>query len=122
MTQTEAFEFVVRTLYWFFLYGCIGWGVEVVYAAIKEHKLVNRGFLCGPICPIYGCGMVVLNWTVALLAPAGEGKNVSAVAVFFVGMVLTTVIELVGGWALFKIYHIRWWDYSNMQFNIGGYI
>ncbi len=122
MTQTEAFEFIVRTLYWFFLYGCIGWGVEVVYAAIKEHKLVNRGFLCGPICPIYGCGMVVLNWTVALLAPAGEGKNVSAVAVFFVGMVLTTAIELVGGWALFKIYHIRWWDYSNMKFNIGGYI
>ena len=122
MTQTEAFEFVVQTLYWFFLYGCIGWGVEVVYAAIKEHKLVNRGFLCGPICPIYGCGMVVLNWTVALLAPAGEGKNVSAVAVFFVGMVLTTAIELVGGWALFKIYHIRWWDYSNMKFNLGGYI
>ena len=122
MTQTEVFEFVVRTLYWFFLYGCIGWGVEVVYAAIKEHKLVNRGFLCGPICPIYGCGMVVLNWTVALLAPAGEGKNVSAVAVFFVGMVLTTAIELVGGWALFKIYHIRWWDYSNMKFNLGGYI
>lgn len=122
MTQTEVFEFVVQTLYWFFLYGCIGWGVEVVYAAIKERKLVNRGFLCGPICPIYGCGMVVLNWTVAALAPSGEGKSVSAVAVFFVGMVLTTAIELVGGWALFKIYHIRWWDYSNMKFNIGGYI
>ena len=61
MTQTEIFSFVVQTLYWFFLYGCIGWGVEVVYAAIKERRLVNRGFLCGPICPIYGCGMVVLN-------------------------------------------------------------
>ncbi len=122
MTQTQLFEFAVRTLYWFFLYGCIGWGVEVVYAAIKEHKLVNRGFLCGPICPIYGCGMVVLNWTVSALASSGEGKNVSTVAVFFVGMVLTTAIELVGGWALFKIYHIRWWDYSNMKFNIGGYI
>ena len=55
MTQTEIFSFVVQTLYWFFLYGCIGWGVEVVYAAIKERRLVNRGFLCGPICPIYGC-------------------------------------------------------------------
>ena len=122
MTQTEIFSFVVQTLYWFFLYGCIGWGVEVVYAAIKERRLVNRGFLCGPICPIYGCGMVVLNWTVAALAPSGEGKSVSTVAVFFVGMVLTTAIELVGGWTLFKIYHIRWWDYSNMKFNIGGYI
>lgn len=122
MTQTEIFSFVVQTLYWFFLYGCIGWGVEVVYAAIKERRLVNRGFLCGPICPIYGCGMVVLNWTVAALAPSGEGKSVSTMAVFFVGMVLTTAIELVGGWTLFKIYHIRWWDYSNMKFNIGGYI
>ena len=122
MTQTEIFSFVVQTLYWFFLYGCIGWGVEVVYAAIKERRLVNRGFLCGPICPIYGCGMVVLNWTVAALAPSGDGQNISAVAVFFVGMALTTVIELVGGWALFKIYHIRWWDYSNMKFNLDGYI
>ena len=52
MTQTEILSFVVQTLYWFFLYGCIGWGVEVVYAAIKERRLVNRGFLCGPICPI----------------------------------------------------------------------
>ena len=42
-------EFAVKTLYWFFLYGFIGWGVEVVYAAVKTHKLVNRGFLCGPI-------------------------------------------------------------------------
>ena len=122
MTQTEIFSFVVQTLYWFFLYGYIGWGVEVVYAAIKERRLVNRGFLCGPICPIYGCGMVVLNWTVAALAPSGDGQNISAVAVFFVGMALTTVIELVGGWALFKIYHIRWWDYSNMKFNLDGYI
>ena len=119
MTPIES---AVKTLYWFFLYGFIGWGVEVVYAAIKERRLVNRGFLCGPICPIYGCGMVVLNWTVAALAPSGEGKSVSTVAVFFVGMVLTTAIELVGGWTLFKIYHIRWWDYSNMKFNIGGYI
>lgn len=122
MTQAQLIPFVAHTLYWFFLYGCIGWGVEVVYAAIKEHKLVNRGFLCGPICPIYGCGMVVLNWAVALLAPSGDSKSISTVAVFFVGMVLTTAIELVGGWALFKIYHIRWWDYSNMKFNLGGYI
>ena len=121
MTQTEAFTFVVRTLYWFFLYGCIGWGVEVVYAAIKEHKLVNRGFLCGPICPIYGFGMVGLVYSVSLI-PMPDSGSMSAAAIFFIGMILTTAIELVGGWALFKIYHIRWWDYSNMKFNLGGYI
>ena len=118
MTPTE---FAVKTLYWFFLYGFIGWGVEVVYAAIKTHKLVNRGFLCGPICPIYGFGMVGLIYSVSLI-PMPDSGNTSAVAIFFIGMILTTAIELVGGWALFKIYHIRWWDYSNMKFNLGGYI
>ena len=95
MNLTEP---AVKTVYWFFLYGFIGWGVEVVYAAVKTHKLVNRGFLCGPICPIYGFGMVGLIYSVSLIP------------------------MLVGGWALFKIYHIRWWDYSNMKFNLGGYI
>ena len=110
MTPTE---FAVKTLYWFFLYGFIGWGVEVVYAAVKTHALVNRGFLCGPICPIYGFGMVGLIYSVSLI-PMPDSGSMSAVAIFFIGMILTTAIELVGGWALFKIYHIRWWDYSNM--------
>ena len=118
MTPTE---FAVKTLYWFFLYGFIGWGAEVVYAAVKTHKLVNRGFLCGPICPIYGFGMVGLIYSVSLI-PMPDSGSMSAVAIFFIGMILTTAIELVGGWALFKIYHIRWWDYSNMKFNLGGYI
>ena len=114
-------EFAVKTVYWFFLYGFIGWGVEVVYAAIKTHKLVNRGFLCGPICPIYGFGMVGLVYSVSLI-PMPDSGSMSTVAIFFIGMFLTTAIELVGGWALFKIYHIRWWDYSEMKFNLGGYI
>lgn len=118
MTPIES---AVKTLYWFFLYGFIGWGVEVVYAAIKTHKLVNRGFLCGPICPIYGFGMVGLIYSVSLI-PMPDSGSTSAVSIFFIGMILTTAIELVGGWALFKIYHIRWWDYSNMKFNLGGYI
>ena len=94
---------------------------SVVYAAVKTHKLVNRGFLCGPICPIYGFGMVGLIYSVSLI-PLPDSGSMSAVAIFFIGMILTTAIELVGGWALFKIYHIRWWDYSNMKFNLGGYI
>ena len=114
-------EFAVKTIYWFFLYGCIGWCVEVVYAAVKEHKLVNRGFLCGPICPIYGFGMVGLVYSVQLI-PLPDSGSMSAVSIFFIGMVLTTAIELVGGWVLYKLYHIRWWDYSKMKYNLGGYI
>ena len=114
-------EFAVKTVYGFFLYGCIGWCVEVVYAAVKEHKLVNRGFLCGPICPIYGFGMVGLVYSVQLI-PLPDSGSMSAVSIFFIGMVLTTAIELVGGWVLYKLYHIRWWDYSKMKYNLGGYI
>ena len=114
-------EFAVKTVYWFFLYGCIGWCVEVVYAAVKEHKLVNRGFLCGPNCPIYGFGMVGLVYSVQLI-PLPDSGSMSAVSIFFIGMVLTTAIELVGGWVLYKLYHIRWWDYSKMKYNLGGYI
>ena len=114
-------EFAVKTVYWFFLYGCIGWCVEVVYAAVKEHKLDNRGFLCGPICPIYGFGMVGLVYSVQLI-PLPDSGSMSAVSIFFIGMVLTTAIELVGGWVLYKLYHIRWWDYSKMKYNLGGYI
>ena len=114
-------EFAAKTVYWFFLYGCIGWCVEVVYAAVKEHKLVNRGFLCGPICPIYGFGMVALVNSFRLL-PRHDIQDISAGTVFVVGMVLTTTIELIGGWTLFQIFHIRWWDYSHRRFNLGGYI
>ena len=71
MTPTES---AVKTLYWFFLYGFIGWGVEVVYAAAKTHKLVNRGFLCGPICPIYGFGMVGLVYSVSLIPMPSSGS------------------------------------------------
>ena len=115
------YEFLVRAVFWFFVYGCIGWCVEVGFAAVKEHRLVNRGFLCGPICPIYGFGMVALVNSVKLL-PQRDTQNISAGTVFVVGMVLTTAIELIGGWTLFQIFHIRWWDYSQRKFNLGGYI
>lgn len=65
--------------------------------------------------------MVGLIYSVSLI-PMPDSGSMGAVAIFFIGMILTTAIELVGGWALFKIYHIRWWDYSNMKFNLGGYI
>lgn len=113
-------EVAAHTLFWFYLYGVLGWCAEVIFAALREHRLVNRGFLCGPMCPIYGVGMVVLLYFVRLLPARGTSPGV--LTVFVVGMVLTTAIELIGGWALFRMYHIRWWDYSNFKGNLGGYI
>lgn len=114
------FELAARTVYWFFVYGLLGWCAEVVFAAVKEHRLVNRGFLCGPICPIYGFGMVALLYAVQGLAR--WGLPASAPVVFVAGGLLATLVELIGGWGLFRLFHIRWWDYSGLPGNLGGYI
>ncbi|MBR1561504.1 MAG: hypothetical protein IJ646_14820 [Clostridia bacterium] len=99
----------------FFIYACLGWGCEVAYAACKEGRFINRGFLNGPICPIYGFGVVGV---VLALAPVQENM-----ALLFLGsVVLTSAIELVTGWALEQIFHTRWWDYSDQPLNLGGYV
>lgn len=114
------FELAARTVYWFFVYGLLGWCAEVIFAAVKEHRLVNRGFLCGPICPIYGFGMVALLY--AARALGAPGLPLSVPVVFVVGGVLTTLLELIGGWGLYRLFRIRWWDYTGIPFNLGGYI
>lgn len=100
---------------YFFLYSLLGWCAEVAFAAVESGQLVNRGFLNGPICPIYGFGMVAM---LVLL----DGWTDSVPAVFVGGMIITTLIELIGGWLLYVVFHTRWWDYSKMRFNLGGYI
>lgn len=99
----------------FFIYAFLGWCGEVAFAACKNRRFVNRGFFNGPICPIYGFGVM----TVALLLQPWEDD----IALLYVGSaVLTTLLELVTGWALEKLFHTRWWDYSRMPLNIGGYV
>ncbi len=107
------------TLYeltWFFLiYSFCGWVVEVIYAAVNHGKFINRGFLNGPVCPIYGIGVMAV---VVLLNPLKEN-----IFILYIGsVVLTSIIELVTGFLLSKIFHSRWWDYSKEPFNLGGYI
>lgn len=115
-------EPLVNAVFFFFVYAFLGWGVEVAYAAVTTRQLVNRGFLNGPWCPIYGCGMMVLVGAMRCLPRPADAAQPHWLVVFVVGMVITTAIELVGGWALFKIFHTRWWDYSEFRWNLGGYI
>ena len=98
--MTEPF----RLILYFFLYSFLGWCAEVAFAAVTLRKLVNRGFLNGPLCPIYGFGMVAL-----LVALGPLARN--PLAVFTVGAVLSTLIELFGGWVLYRLFHTRWWDF-----------
>lgn len=102
---------------WFLLiYSFIGWIIEVIYQAVVKGKILNRGFLNGPVCPVYGFGMSAVLLFYNLI----NYDNVFVV--FLEGIVLTTAIELFAGFILDKFFHARWWDYSKMPFNLNGYI
>ena len=104
-----------QTALLFFIYSFVGWCVEVAFVAVTSGKVVNRGFLNGPVCPIYGCGML------GVLMALTPIKN-SLILLFIGGTIICSAVELFGGWILDKIFHMRWWDYSDNPFNIGGYV
>lgn len=99
----------------FVIYAFLGWCTEVAYAALETGKFVNRGFLNGPVCPVYGCGVLVV---IVILTPLKENFLV----LFLGSIILTSVIEFITGFLLEKLFHNQWWDYSNEHFNICGYV
>ena len=102
-------------LLYFFIYGILGWCTEVAFAAAKERRFVNRGFLNGPICPIYGVGVVTVT---AFLDPLRD----QWVLLYLASTILVTLIEGLTGFVLDRLFHHKWWDYTGMPFNIGGYV
>lgn len=100
---------------YFFVYSFLGWCSEVAFAAFKERRFINRGFLNGPYCPIYGFGVVIV---ISLLS---SFEN-NLILLFAASVILTTLLEGLTGWVLDKIFHNKWWDYSDMPMNIGGYV
>lgn len=102
-------------LFSFFFYGFAGWCAEVAFAAVRQGKFINRGFLNGPICPIYGVG-------VTLIATILDFCKDNFILLYLASTVLVTFLEWATGFCLEKIFRHRWWDYSNMPLNIGGYV
>ncbi len=100
---------------YFFVYGFLGWCTEVAFAACKERKFVNRGFLNGPICPIYGIGVGIV---VQFLTPYKD----NFILLYVTSVVLVTALEWVTGFILEKVFHNKWWDYSKMPLNLNGYV
>jgi uncharacterized membrane protein len=105
----------IDLLWYLFIYSFFGWCTEVIYAATTAHKFVNRGFLNGPYCPIYGIGVIIVLFVLEPL------KN-NIFFVFIGSILITSIIELMTGILLKEIFHQKWWDYSDRLFNIGGYI
>ena len=106
---------IYYSILYFFVYGFLGWCTEVIFAAFKQHRFVNRGFLNGPICPIYGVG-------VTLVIACLEACQSNLLLLYISSVILVTVLEGVTGWAMDKLFHNKWWDYSKLPFNIGGYV
>jgi uncharacterized membrane protein len=106
---------VYQTVSYFIIYAFFGWCLEVVYQAVEHGKFINRGFLNGPYCPIYGFGVIMVVYA---LDPIKEN-----ILILYAGAVLlTTSLELVTGFLLEKIFNQKWWDYSGERFNLKGYI
>ncbi len=106
---------IYELLWMFFIYAAIGWCAEVIYVGLNKGHFVNRGFFNGPICPIYGFGVVIV---VAALTPLKENY----IILFLGSLLLTTMLEYLTGLVLEKLFHEKWWDYSDMPFNIHGYV
>ena len=106
-------DYIIKEFLLFLIYSIIGWMCEVIYCSVPARKFVNRGFLIGPYCPIYGFGaLAVIN----ILTPFSE----KPIIVYFLAVIITSLLEYVTGYLLERIYHLKWWDYSNYKFNIHG--
>ena len=102
-------------LLYFFFYSFVGWIWESSYVSICTHKLTNRGFLTGPMLPIYGSGAIVMLCTTYPVRS-------SEIGIFFIGMFSATLLEYVTGVIMEALFQVRYWDYSDKKFNIHGYI
>lgn len=100
-------------LFYFAIYSFLGWCIETIYKTILEKKFINSGFLHGPFCPIYGFGAVIM---ILLL----EQLPNNIFIIFIVNTILLTIWEYIVGVLLEKIFKTKYWDYSNLKFNING--
>lgn len=108
-------EILVYGFMIFFLCSFIGYFIEVFWVFLGTKKWVNRGFLCGPVIPIYGWGSILVLFCLIRYYD-------DPVVVFVFGMIIASALEYFVSFALEKIFHNRWWDYSKTKYNLNGRI
>ena len=107
---------VLTYILYFFFYSAVGWFFESCYCSIGERKVINRGFLFGPMCPIYGTGTLVME--ILLYIPFRD----KPLLVFFFGMVFCDIVEYLTSFIMEKLFNARWWNYKDELFNLHGRI
>ena len=109
----------MNEIYYYFLlfliYSFIGWLIEVIGKLIEKHKFINRGFLIGPICPIYGHGCLLMILTLS------RYKD-NPLVLFVNAIFICSLLEYFTSYFMEKIFKARWWDYSTKRFNLNGRI
>ncbi len=109
-------ENLIKYIILFFFYSAAGWCLETTYCSIGEKRFVNRGFLTGPLCPIYGTAALIL--VIFIYNPLKD----NSLAVFLVGIVLCDIVEYMTSLIMEKLFNARWWDYTYELLNINGRI
>lgn len=107
---------IIKYVIMFFFYSFAGWCLESLYCSIGEKRLINRGFLTGPLCPIYGTAAIVL--VVLIYNPFKDNLLI----VFLLGILLCDIVEYLTSLIMEKLFAARWWDYTYELFNIAGRI
>lgn len=107
---------------WFFIFSVIGWIFETVYCSIKDGFYQNRGFLYGPVCPIYGLGALLAIIIADVVYCHGYYDRFAAWQIFVIGYVFSAILEYSAHYLLEKKFHATWWDYSDMPLNLHGRI
>ncbi|MDG3375083.1 hypothetical protein P5D95_26830, partial [Vibrio parahaemolyticus] len=103
----------IRVVLLFFIYSFVGWLWETVYCSIKAKHFVYRGFLVGPITPIYGFGILGVLYFI-------EPFQSNLVLLYVLSTVLVTILEYLTSFGLEKLFHATWWDYHDVPLNING--
>lgn len=106
---------LLQWMLFFYIYCFFGWIIESTYVSVCTGNRVNRGFMRGPVIPIYGTGAVIVLFAVIPF-------RTSPILVFIVGTVAASILEFVTGFVMERIYKVRYWDYSDKPFNLCGYI
>lgn len=107
----EGYYTIERWLAFFFIYSFLGWCIESTIVSVSKRKLTNRGFLKGPMLPLYGFGALTIIISTLMVAD-------NAVLVYICGMIAATALEYVTGAAMEAIFNMKYWDYSDKKFNI----
>ena len=107
--------FFIKLFLAFIIYAFIGWILEIIYTYIRTKKVINRGFLIGPYCPIYGMGCILIT---LLLKKYYDDPIVLAI----MSMIICSILEYLTSYAMEKVFKARWWDYRDRKFNINGRI